>query len=105
MTKPKRPELVLLGRVLGDLRLRSKLSQGDVAKVLGVARWTICQWEQGKRAPQLDDLCRLAALYSVSVGELFGTALDAWIPPTLELVEVDGATTIRRTNGRKKHAA
>jgi DNA-binding transcriptional regulator YiaG len=34
-----------------ELRLRAKLSQGDVAEAVDVSVGTICRWEMGNRRP------------------------------------------------------
>jgi len=41
------------------------LSQEQVANILGVNKSTVHRWETGKRAMDLDDLQRLAAIYKV----------------------------------------
>lgn len=105
MSDSGRQELMLLGRAIADLRLRAGLTQSQVGVFLGLSKKTVQQWEQGMRQPPLDDLCRMAGLYNVTAGDLFGSALDYWIPPTLELVEVRGSALRRPRNERKRHAA
>lgn len=46
-------------------RVRKGLSQEQVANILGVNKSTIHRWETGKRAVDLNDLNRLAAIYEV----------------------------------------
>ncbi len=41
------------------------LSQEQVANILGVNKSTVHRWETGKRAVDLNDLNRLAAIYGV----------------------------------------
>ena len=88
---------------MADARLRAGLTQANAAEYMGVCSKTIGQWEVGLRAPPIADACRLAGLYSISVGELFGSALDRWVPPTLKLAEVERSVLRRPINRRKSH--
>lgn len=51
-------------------RERAGLSQGQVAKLLGMQRPTISEIEAGRRRVAADEVSRLADLYSVSVSWL-----------------------------------
>lgn len=66
---------------MGDLKERLKiareragLSQGQVAKLLGVHRPTISQIEAGKRSVKADELVRFAEVYDVEVDWLTRTS-------------------------------
>ena len=85
-----REELELIGRELADCRIKADLTQATVGTALGVARRTVAQWERGARSMTMADLCRMADLYDVRPSEIIRRALDAWIPPTLRLVDVSG---------------
>ena len=98
----QREELELLGRVLADYRLRANLTQAHVGTANGVHRLTVGQWERGLRSPDISDLCRLAQLYEVPVGDLIGKALNRWIPPTLKLVRVKGVANYESSTRRRK---
>ena len=56
----------------GILRLRTKLglTQGEFAKVLGVAMHTVSVWEQGRRTPRRAHKVRICALRSLGKREL-----------------------------------
>ena len=56
----------------GILRLRNKLglTQGEFAKVLGVAMHTVSVWEQGRRTPRRSHKVRICALRGIGKREL-----------------------------------
>ncbi|KYZ76081.1 XRE family transcriptional regulator [Anaerosporomusa subterranea] len=63
---------------LGDKikQLRSKLTQEELASILQVDRSTLASWEINRREPDIRTLCRLAALFKVSVDWLVGYTPD-----------------------------
>ena len=56
----------------GILRLRNKLglTQGEFAKVLGVAMHTVSVWEQGRRVPHHSHKVRICALRNLGKREI-----------------------------------
>ena len=54
-----------LHQYLSLWRSKKGLSQEQVANILGVNKSTVHRWEMGKRAVDLADLERLAAIYGV----------------------------------------
>jgi transcriptional regulator with XRE-family HTH domain len=65
-------------------RLQSGLSQGQVAKLLGLHRPTISELEAGRRKVSAEEVSRFAALYNVSVPWLM--KLESEMPnPAVEL--------------------
>ncbi len=72
---------------LKEARKLAGLSQGQVAKMLGLHRPSVSEMEAGNRRVSADELARLAEVYDVSVAWLLGEApdtLDAQ-DPRLEL--------------------
>jgi transcriptional regulator with XRE-family HTH domain len=72
---------------LKEARKLAGLSQGHVAKMLGLHRPSVTEIESGNRRVSADELARLAEIYDVSVTWLLGEApekLDAQ-DPRLEL--------------------
>lgn len=59
---------------LGDKikQLRNKLTQEELAVMLQVDRSTLASWEVNRREPDIATLCRIAALFKVSVDWLVG---------------------------------
>lgn len=66
------------------LRKTKKISQQQLAGVLGVSRSTVAMWESGASQPDNDSLCSIADFFQVSVDYL----LDRETTPTAEAVEV-----------------
>jgi transcriptional regulator with XRE-family HTH domain len=77
----------LIAERLKEARKLAGLSQGHVAKMLGLHRPSISEMEAGNRRVAADELAHLAEIYDVSVAWLLGETpdiLDAQ-DPRLEL--------------------
>lgn len=59
-----------------EARRLAGLSQGQVAKLMGLHRPSITEMESGKRRVSVDELYKLAELYEVGVTYLTGEAPD-----------------------------
>lgn len=72
-----------LGETLKKNRRRSKLTQKNVADVLGIDRSTYARYEMGRK-PTVDSLIRLAAVFGMTLEELlapfFADERDATTP-------------------------
>lgn len=60
------------GQRLKEARGNKKLTQAEVAKILGIDDTTISKYENDKSEPDNETLKRLSALYEVSVGYIMG---------------------------------
>lgn len=65
------------GRVLREYRLKSKLSQEDLALEAGIDRTFVSLLERGKRQPTLETLFRLAKVLGVSPATLVARTSSA----------------------------
>ena len=63
-------EVLQFGKKLRDVRLKKKLSQGDIARILGVHRSYISGLERGRRIPSLLTVHKVAKALGISVNEL-----------------------------------
>lgn len=63
-------ESIKLGYNLKKIRTKKKISQGRIAKELGVSRGFISTIENGKTNPTLSTIAKIAKAIEVSVGEL-----------------------------------
>lgn len=54
-----------------NLRVAHHYSQADVARIVGVSKQAVSQWEQGLRFPRVGVAQKLADLYNVSLSDLF----------------------------------
>lgn len=87
MTEIDSAKRALIAERLREARKLAGLSQGHVAKMLGLHRPSVSEMEAGNRRVSADELARLADLYDVSVAWLLGEGpetLDAQ-DPRLEL--------------------
>jgi transcriptional regulator with XRE-family HTH domain len=66
-----------LAERLREARKLAGLSQGQVAKILGLHRPSVSEIEAGNRRISADELSRLAETYDVSVAWLLGQAPDS----------------------------
>ena len=58
------------GNRIYELRMKTRLSQGELAKMLGVTNQAVSKWENGKSKPTTKVLQKLAALFQMDVNEL-----------------------------------
>ena len=63
-------EITKFGKKLREARLKKKLSQSDVAKILGVHRTYISGLERGRRNPSLLTVQKVAKALNISPKEL-----------------------------------
>lgn len=71
-----------VGKTLKELRQQSGLRQGDLAKMLGVERSTVANWERGAKQPSIDILIKLREIFGVSLDQLVGLNTTATPIPT-----------------------
>lgn len=60
----------LFGQKVKELRLKQNMSQGDLAKILGVHRAYVSGIERGVRNPSLTTIERFAKAFGVKSNEL-----------------------------------
>ena len=87
MTDAKPSKRVLVAQRLKEARKMAGISQGQVARMLGLHRPTVSEIEAGNRRVSADELTRFSEIYDVSVAWLLGDApnkLDG-ADPRLEL--------------------
>lgn len=77
----------IIGARLRSARENAGLSQGQVAKLLGVHRPTVSEMEAGNRRVSADELSQLAEIYEVSVDWLV-RGLDEDPDPNRDRVEL-----------------
>ena len=57
---------------LKELRVKTNLTQEDLANQIFVSRTLVSKWETGDRYPSKDNLARLAVLFQIPQEELIG---------------------------------
>jgi len=58
------------GKVFKSLRENRKMTQGELAKALGISRSTVGMYEQGKREPDFETEEKIADFFNVSLDYL-----------------------------------
>ncbi len=81
--------MVDMSKKLKDLRLEMELTQGQVAKRIGVTSSIVSAYENGIRQPSFDSLIKLAYLYGVSSDYLLGISDRKAVEPK-NLVSLEG---------------
>lgn len=59
-----------IGKKLKDARIKSGLTQEEIAEKLNVSRQTISNWENEKSYPDIISVIELSSLYSISLYDL-----------------------------------
>ena len=87
MSDTKSNKRALVARRLKEARRLAGLSQGQVAKMLGLHRPSVSEMEAGNRKVSADEVAMLSEIYDVSVAWLLGDTSDVLDPvdPRLEL--------------------
>ena len=70
--------------VLQKLRKDARLTQDQIAEVLGIPKRTYGSWERDEREPDFEMLCKIADYFGVTTDYLLGRT-----PMEIELVQGD----------------
>ena len=57
---------------LKEIRKQKGLTQEQIAKIIGVAKTTYCNYENGHSEMEFDTIIKLAKYYDVTIGYLMG---------------------------------
>ena len=74
---------------LKEMRKECKLTQKQVAAMLGITESTYCGYETGKRQPDLQKVSELAKIFNVSVDYLLGNVNDPFFVLDTEKIKAD----------------
>lgn len=64
---------------------KGKMTQAELANLIGVHEITVRRWELGERLPDTDALKKLSQVLGISAGELMGEDDSVRKPNTLEI--------------------
>ena len=70
----------MLGERLRTFRQRKRLTQGELAKIIGVTRQTIAKWENNERVPDALMAKKLAKELRITADELLGKDENVTMP-------------------------
>lgn len=57
---------------LTSLMNEERISQAELARLVGISQSAVCNWLNGKKEPSIDSLWRLADFFDVSVDYIIG---------------------------------
>lgn len=66
----KFPNGDIIGKRLHQMRKNARLTQAEIAKIIGVSRISVVRWEAGVRVPSLADLCAFVEACKCSLSEV-----------------------------------
>ncbi|WP_027084858.1 helix-turn-helix domain-containing protein [Cohnella panacarvi] len=78
-----------MGDRLRALRLQKKISQGEVARYIGITRSAYSHYEINNRQPVYDTLIKLSAYFDVSLDYIIGGSTGKTKPETPEVQETN----------------
>lgn len=87
------------------LRMEKRLTQEELADLLGVSRQSVSKWESGASTPELDKLVRLSKIFGITMDELVnGKAITSEETPPVKndltpFVQRPGVTRGNRVAG------
>ena len=62
--------MILIGKRIKNLRNKSKYTQTELAKMVGVTKSTIAAYENDSRLPSFDVLIKMAKIFKVSIDSI-----------------------------------
>lgn len=57
-------------------RVNANLTQKEVVERIGISKTTLCSYEKGRTAPDIDTAKQLAALYGLTVNDIIFSPKD-----------------------------
>jgi len=64
---------------LKQSRQRKKVTQQQIADILGIDRTTVTHWEKGRNTPNPNQLAKIASYLGVSADYLLGLEKETWL--------------------------
>ena len=74
----------IIGEILKYLRIKSKSTQNEIAKRIGIAQQTYAGYETGKHQPSIEVLIILADLYGIPMDLITGRDINGNIEDEIE---------------------
>lgn len=83
------------GQRLKALREERSLTQEELAKLIGVNRATLANWEISRAQPDYDSLCRIASYFKVTADYLIGRTDQRSAPGEIGSIDEAVAVALR----------
>lgn len=81
---------MILSEKIKELRLEKEMTQEELAEKIGVARWSVTQYENGNRVPRKSTIERIAAVLDINPATLSDDTAE--LHTDEEIIERYGAT-------------
>lgn len=62
--------MIMLNKIIKELRIQKKISQEEMAKSLNIPRYLISNWEQGRTEPSVEQIKLICIFFNISADEL-----------------------------------
>lgn len=85
-----------MGDRLRALRLQKKISQGEVARFIGITRSAYSHYEINNRQPVYDTLIKLSAYFDVSLDYIIGGSASTTKPESPDVPETNEVLALLR---------
>ncbi|GET06785.1 XRE family transcriptional regulator [Ligilactobacillus agilis] len=79
----------MIGQTIRDLRKEKRVSQTELAKIVGVSQTTVTAWETGKAEPSSSAVSNLADYFNVTTDYLLGRPEKKKEKQNVELTDDD----------------
>lgn len=79
----------MIGQTIRDLRKEKRVSQTELAKIVGVSQTTVTAWETGKAEPSSSAVSNLADYFNVTTDYLLGRPEKKKEKQNVELTDAD----------------
>lgn len=86
-----------IGLKIKNARIKTNLTQEQVAEALGVSRQTISNWENGKTYPDIISVIKMSDLYDISLDHLLKEKEEASMSNYLDFLE-ESTNTVKSKN-------
>ena len=97
----------MIGTKIKMLRVKKRISQVELAEVVGVSQPTIVAWENNKHYPGYEEIVKMCRLFEVNVDYMLDFDLQefpVWLEPDQQQVIVMLVQTFLKLNEEKKAA-
>ena len=92
-----------LGNKILELRKQEKLSQEQLAEIIGVTRQTISNWELEESSPDLKQAKELSRFFNISLDDLTGDSTFEYLGGNNRENEITIISSVENSTPRRLH--
>lgn len=68
-------DMIATGQRIRDMRMKAGMTIKDIQNACGVAATSVCNWQNGKAMPSVDNLVILAHIWNVKIDDIIVTCV------------------------------